>query len=324
MAYIGRSRPVETTEIVLDNFVGDSSTTDFVLGGTVTNDKDIFVTVNGVTQHTDVYSIITQDTLRFAVAPATGDLIEIRTINGLVTAGYVPLDNTLSRDKLNLTTQTNLSNGLSLTHNFASDADYTLTSDENTYGRLILTDTGVLLTTARNVIVSDLERNVIVQNDTAQILTIKTSAGTGVSVNVGDSTELACDGTNVIKTYNSLSLTKIKSNAVSTAPVVQDSAGTEIGQYCKAWVNFNGTGTVAINDSFNVSSITDNGVGDYTVNLTNAMPNANYGISGDSSGHGFIDSGAAIPTISNFRVGIVNAGGTRVDSLYTCYSVFSN
>ncbi len=44
----------------------------------------------------------------------------------------------------------------------------------------------------------------------------------------------------------------------------------------KAWVNFNGTGTVAIRDSFNVSSITDNGVGDYTVNFTNAMDDANY------------------------------------------------
>jgi hypothetical protein len=48
----------------------------------------------------------------------------------------------------------------------------------------------------------------------------------------------------------------------------------------KAWVNFNGTGTVAIRDSFNVSSITDNGTGDYTVNFTTAMPNANYAIAG--------------------------------------------
>jgi len=46
----------------------------------------------------------------------------------------------------------------------------------------------------------------------------------------------------------------------------------------KAWVNFNGTGTVAIVGSFNVSSITDNGTGDYTVNFTTAMPNANYAV----------------------------------------------
>jgi hypothetical protein len=45
---------------------------------------------------------------------------------------------------------------------------------------------------------------------------------------------------------------------------------------CRAWVNFNGTGTVAIRASGNVSSITDNGTGNYTINFTTAMPNANY------------------------------------------------
>jgi hypothetical protein len=45
---------------------------------------------------------------------------------------------------------------------------------------------------------------------------------------------------------------------------------------CRAWVNFNGTGTVAIRGSGNVSSITDNGTGDYTVNITTAMPDVNY------------------------------------------------
>jgi hypothetical protein len=44
----------------------------------------------------------------------------------------------------------------------------------------------------------------------------------------------------------------------------------------KAWVNWNGTGTPAIRGSFNVSSITDNGTGDYTVTFTTAMPNTNY------------------------------------------------
>jgi hypothetical protein len=47
---------------------------------------------------------------------------------------------------------------------------------------------------------------------------------------------------------------------------------------CRAWVNFNGTGTVAIRASGNVTSITDNGTGDYTVNFTTAMPDANYSV----------------------------------------------
>jgi hypothetical protein len=52
------------------------------------------------------------------------------------------------------------------------------------------------------------------------------------------------------------------------------SVGTAYG--CRAWVNFNGTGTVAIRASGNVTSITDNGTGDYTVNFTTAMPDVNY------------------------------------------------
>jgi hypothetical protein len=68
----------------------------------------------------------------------------------------------------------------------------------------------------------------------------------------------------------------LKNGVSGTPPTVQDSAGTQIGTFCRAWVNFNGTGTVAIRASFNVTSITDNGTGDYTVNFTTAMPDANY------------------------------------------------
>jgi hypothetical protein len=47
---------------------------------------------------------------------------------------------------------------------------------------------------------------------------------------------------------------------------------------CRAWVNFNGTGTVAIRGSGNVTSITDNGTGNYAINLTTAMPDLNYSV----------------------------------------------
>ena len=53
---------------------------------------------------------------------------------------------------------------------------------------------------------------------------------------------------------------------------------------CRAWVNFNGTGTVAIRESGNVTSITDEGTGDYTVNFTTAMPDVNYSLVGTSTG----------------------------------------
>jgi hypothetical protein len=56
---------------------------------------------------------------------------------------------------------------------------------------------------------------------------------------------------------------------------LQNLSGTEV-YTCKAWVNFNGTGTVAIRGSGNVSSITDGGAGIYTVNFITAMPDVNY------------------------------------------------
>jgi hypothetical protein len=63
-----------------------------------------------------------------------------------------------------------------------------------------------------------------------------------------------------------------------------DSTSMQTGQQaCKAWVNFNGTGAVAIRAGYNVSSITDNGAGDYTVNFTTAMPDANYNFVTNSS-----------------------------------------
>jgi len=61
------------------------------------------------------------------------------------------------------------------------------------------------------------------------------------------------------------------------------SPGLVAGGLCRAWVSFDGTGTVAINAAYNVSSITDNGTGDYTANFTTAMPDANYVVAGTTS-----------------------------------------
>ena len=76
---------------------------------------------------------------------------------------------------------------------------------------------------------------------------------------------------------------------------------------CRAWVNFNGTGTVAIRASGNVSSITDNGTGDYTVNFTTALPDANYAtlVSGDQQGSGSVNN--AIGTLETSPAGTTSS-----------------
>jgi hypothetical protein len=99
---------------------------------------------------------------------------------------------------------------------------------------------------------------------------------------------------------------------------------------CKAWVNFNGTGTVAIRSSFNVSSITDNGTGDYTVNFTTAMPNANYAVCGCTSRPTIGDPApifgltGANPTTSAVRVQAANTANVREDALFVSVAVFSS
>ena len=98
---------------------------------------------------------------------------------------------------------------------------------------------------------------------------------------------------------------------------------------CRAWVNFNGTGTVAIRASGNVSSITDNSTGDYTVNFTNAMPDANYAVTGTAGGGGSNpnnyltgESTATPMSTTQFRFQTRNDTASFVDSETTMLSVF--
>ena len=129
---------------------------------------------------------------------------------------------------------------------------------------------------------------------------------------------------------STLSVGTIKSLTAGTPPSVKDSTGTETGQFCRAWVLFNGTGTPTITDSFNVTSITDNGTGDYTINFTVAMANTNYAVSG-SSDNG--TSGAAMapmiknanpPTTTALRLQYANGNGTAIDSEYNSVVVFGD
>jgi len=96
---------------------------------------------------------------------------------------------------------------------------------------------------------------------------------------------------------------------------------------CRAWVNFNGTDTVAIRASGNVSSITDNGTGDYTVNMTTAMPDANYAITmtigGTNNAYLWRDySDGTARTTSAFRVATLQLNQSSVDPSQVNISVF--
>ena len=75
---------------------------------------------------------------------------------------------------------------------------------------------------------------------------------------------------------STLVVNTLKAQSGSLPPVVQNSSGTEIGYFAKAWIVFDGTGTVSVRDSFNHASLTDRGTGDYTLGFTNNFASNDY------------------------------------------------
>jgi hypothetical protein len=136
-------------------------------------------------------------------------------------------------------------------------------------------------------------------------------------VSVANETQLGLKANTADVGVANSSLVKTALNASGTAPIYA----------CRAWVNFNGTGTVAIRVSGNVSSITDNGVGNYRGNFINNMSDANYVTlvsfnSGD--GNAFFASAGRlsnIQTLSSFAVESLTTGG-NIDCPNCYVSIF--
>jgi len=151
------------------------------------------------------------------------------------------------------------------------------------------------------------------------VLSVPASPDGTLDVKRGDGTSVmnvASDGSVDFTTAKAIE-TPVKSalNASGDAPVYG----------CRAWVNFNGTGTMAIRASGNVSSITDNGAGDYTVNFTTALPDANYCAQVTCDGRVIGDANTtSAPTTTSVRVSAtsrIDASGL-VDSAYMNVAIF--
>ena len=125
----------------------------------------------------------------------------------------------------------------------------------------------------------------------------------------------AVSGSGITQTADGSGVLKIQSNSVTTNAL--------------AWVNFNGVTTATIRASYNVSSVTRNGAGDYTVNFTNALSDANYAIS--VNGYQTTTGGVLIGyaqgstyTTSATRITTVNSAFTNTDMQNVSISVFGN
>lgn len=257
MAYIG-NQPT-TVAFLTDQFNGTGSQTAFTLSAAPANTASILVAVSGVLQDPSTYSV-SGTTLTFSAAPPSGTgNISVRFLgipaSGVVTTAY--------------RTQTEFT---------ATAGQTTFTPPSYTVGFIDVYRNGVLLGSA----------DFTATNGTTVVLATGAAAGDLIeTVSFSVSSVLNA----IPATAGAVNDTYIQSGAVTPAKISTGgpswtsggdlsfnsgygSVATAYG--CRAWVNFNGTGTVAIRASGNVTSITDNGVGLYTVNFTNAMPDTNF------------------------------------------------
>ena len=123
----------------------------------------------------------------------------------------------------------------------------------------------------------------------------------------------------------------IKNDADTTVFTIPTGTDRGLSQFtAKAWINFNGQSTVAIRDSHNVSSITDNGTGSYNVTMSNAMGNVNYSVTATSGRSGGEDMHALIPetaynqTTTQFRILTLQSWDTAHDASYVSAHVFGD
>lgn len=113
----------------------------------------------------------------------------------------------------------------------------------------------------------------------------------------------------------------LASNTALTPPTITDSNGVAIGVFCRAWVKFNGTlANPTVIGGFNVSGVTKQSTGNFTITFTNAMPDANYVVVG-STGFGNTTVSVNTPSTTNCTILTYNIASTANRDA-TTYVVF--
>jgi len=171
-----------------------------------------------------------------------------------------------------------------------------------------------------------------------------TLAGTNVTINNGDfitgsgiapgTTVTSGGGTVNLVLSSTVGLTTA-SNQVTTYPAGKVvTPGVIGGQLCRAWINFDGVNNGKIRAAYNVSSVTKNGTGDYTITFTTAMPDINYvasglvmetGSTGNTDWYMGLKRGTSVTdtfATGSLKIGSISGGGAPIDPGVLCVSVF--
>jgi hypothetical protein len=179
-----------------------------------------------------------------------------------------------------MTTKIDGNNGVLQSYDFqvlTTGFSYTFATGITT---LIAQPAGTLATGTITMPGSPADGMVVTITTTQEVTALTISGNAGQSIGGTQTTQLPANSA-LSFVYRLSNTTWYKSSGSALGNV-----GTAPLYAARAWVNFNGTGTVAIRASGNVSSITDNGTGNYTVNFTTAMPDANYTATGMCNDNG--------------------------------------
>ncbi len=274
--------------------------------------------------------LITWSAAGVAATVAVGASTEVLTSNGPGAAptfqvggsGDLLSTNNLSDVANSDTSRSNLGAApIDLGPNPQTGTAYTLALSDA--GKCITMDNGSAntVTIATNAVVSFTAGNVIsVIQIGAGITTIEGDTGVNVNGVVGGSVAINTR-------YQSVSVIKVNTNSW----IVSGDSGE--GESASVWVNFNGTGTIAIRDSFNVSSLTDNGAGQYSINFTSSLANTNYSVVGmcsnsdDSSFLGAMNIDRTVAIGTAMQTGLVRVGtflgqSSEADQDVVCVAIF--
>ena len=330
MAFIGNTNTTQAFTPAIDYFSGNASTTAFTLSRPVASVAQVQAVVNNVAQNPSDAFTVSGSTITFTSAPSSGT-------NNIYVYYTSPITQVIAPGQGTVGT-TQLQNGLTVNFADGSAAAPSITNDGDTNTGIFFpaADTIAFAEGGAEIARFDSSGNLGIgtSSPSSPLNVVSATSSLAIAVNGRSSDNLgamyfyANNGSTQHSTITA-SATEFRLSSVPAAAVqtfytngaermrltsdgnLQFNSGygsvaTAYG--CRAWVNFNGTGTVAIRASGNVTSITDNGTGSYAVNFTTAMPDANYSISAISSTT--TGNGASITTVRESGIGGSNPSTT--------------